>query len=88
MTLTARNRRRAPRTPEQLAFTYESEGRLRRGQTINLSDTGARLVLNGKMPRKFRLTLQSLDGPIRMDAVRVWEEKLGNTSIVGVRFTN
>lgn len=87
-TLTARNRRRADRTAEQMTFTYESEGRLRQGRTINLSDSGARVVMNGKMPRRFQLTLQTLDGPIRMDALRVWEQKLGHTSIVGVRFTN
>ena len=41
MSLTACNRRRAPRTTEQMTFTYESEGRTRQGSTINLCDTGA-----------------------------------------------
>lgn len=88
MSLTACNRRRAPRTTEQMAFTYESEGKTRKGNTINLSDTGARLVMNAKMPIRFRVTLQSLDGPIKMDAVKVWEQTLGETRIVGVRFAN
>lgn len=88
MSLTACNRRRAPRSTEQMSFTYESEGRIRRGSTINLSDTGARLVVHAKMPIRFRVTLQSLDGPIKMNAVKVWEETLGETRIVGVRFAN
>lgn len=83
------NRRRAPRFNQQVAVRYESEGAVHETLTINVSETGARMVVRGSVGRKFDVTFSTLDGPVRMRAERVWEQPLsGSGRIVGIRFTN
>jgi len=68
---------------------YESEGKEHETCTINVSETGARMVVRGHVPRRFDVTFSTLDGPVRMHAERVWEQPLSGTGrIVGIRFTN
>lgn len=82
------NRRRAPRFNHRVPVRYESEGTVNETYTINVSETGARMVVRGHVARKFDVTFSTLDGPVRMRAERVWEQPLSGTGrIVGIRFT-
>ncbi len=84
--MSPRNRRSTTRLNGQVGVTYYAEGRVQRSETINLSETGARLVLRGVVPHEIDFTLDSPEGPLPMRGEKVWEERLAGASVVGVRF--
>jgi len=81
---TPRNRRQsAQRIPVQMPVSYRTDWTSYEAMTLNVSDSGARLVVRNTMPRRFQMML----GPFAVKAETVWEKQLGSgTRVVGVRF--
>lgn len=78
------NRRRAPRINRQFAVQcVDDQERVERGSALNVSATGARLVL--KRPCSGEFTLQ-LDDQTQVLARAVWTQQLSGYAVVGVEF--
>ena len=78
------NRRRATRINREFPIqTLDDQERLGRGSAINVSATGARLVLT--KPCRGEFTLQ-LDEQTQVLARPVWTRELSGFAVVGVEF--
>jgi hypothetical protein len=78
------NRRRAPRINRQFAVQYVDEReQVGRGSALNVSATGARLVM--KRPCQGEFTLQ-LDEQTQVLARAVWTQEHSSYAVVGVEF--
>ena len=83
------NRRCAERVAGSIAVQYCTErGEVGAAQTINLSSTGARMVVAESRLREGEFTLQL--GAVQVLARQVWETPLprGRSRVVGVRFSS
>lgn len=81
---TPRNRRQSSqRIPKQMPVSYSTDWTTYEATTLNVSDSGARLVVRNALPRRFQMMI----GPFAVKAETVWEQQLGSgTRVVGVRF--
>ncbi|MBS2034245.1 PilZ domain-containing protein [bacterium] len=78
------NRRRAPRINRHFAVQcMDDHESIERGSALNVSSTGARLVL--KRPCRGEFTLQ-LDENTQVLARTVWSHQLSGYAVVGVEF--
>ena len=86
-TLDLENRRRARRVNQQIGVRYLFSGRsVRSSVALNVSATGARLLLDEAPPGETEMTLQ-LDQKVDVVARTVWETPLGGGKrIAGVAF--
>ena len=84
-----KNRRQAPRLNEQAHVSYCSSVGHHTGALLNLSQTGARLLVRHALPGKLKLTLQ-LDRPVEVEAELVWQQApmLGGGRVLGARFSS
>lgn len=81
---TPRNRRQSnSRVAKQVPVSYSTDWTTYEAMTLNVSDSGARLVVRSSLPKRFQMQL----GPVAVKAETVWEQPLGSgTRVVGVRF--
>lgn len=78
------NRRRAPRINRQFTVQWMDDcEKIERGSALNVSATGARLVV--KKPCEGEFTLQ-LDDQTQVLARTVWSQQLSGFAVVGVEF--
>jgi c-di-GMP-binding flagellar brake protein YcgR len=83
------NRRRADRVAGEVAAQYCTEsGATGSARTINLSSTGARMVVQDEGLKEGEFTLQL--GSVQVLARQVWETPLlrGRSRVVGVHFSS
>ncbi len=81
------NRRSAPRINHLMSVKYVRPGQaVRGGQALNISSTGARLVLPAEDNHDPEFTVE-FEGQLALLARQVWEEPLpGGQRLVGVQF--
>eukprot|EP01012_Entosiphon_sulcatum_P036731 TRINITY_DN46908_c0_g1_i1.p1 TRINITY_DN46908_c0_g1~~TRINITY_DN46908_c0_g1_i1.p1 ORF type:complete len:108 (+),score=18.00 TRINITY_DN46908_c0_g1_i1:327-650(+) len=81
------DRRRSPRHNYNLPLRYSRGGqRVYCGQTLDVSESGARLVLDDAASSPERLVVE-LGGRISLQARTIWAERLANGQrLVGVVF--
>ena len=81
------NRRSSPRINRVMSVRYVRPGEhVRPAQALNISSSGARLVLPEDDSGEPELTVE-FEGQVALLARRVWEEPLpGGQRLVGVRF--
>ena len=78
------NRRRAPRINRQFPVQLmDEQERMERGSAVNVSATGARLVV--RRPCAGEFTLQ-LDDHTQVLARTVWSQQMPGYAVVGVEF--
>ncbi len=83
------NRRRADRVAGEVTAQYCTEsGATGSARTINVSSTGARMVVQDERLREGEFTLQL--GSVQLLARQVWEAPLlrGKSRVVGVHFSS
>ncbi|ODT63223.1 hypothetical protein ABS71_14590 [bacterium SCN 62-11] len=82
--LDCKNRRRASRINRAVQVTaVDQECRRRLSVALNVSSTGARLVLPPSCPERF---LIELDAHTKVVARPVWKRPLDRSMVVGVKF--
>lgn len=82
--LELKNRRRASRINRAVQVVAVDQDRRRRlSVALNVSSTGARLVLPPSCPERF---LIELDAQTRVVARPVWKRPLDRSMVVGVKF--
>ena len=62
---------------------WPDEAPLTLGHTINVSSSGARLLLRGEAPETMSLTLGE---DLEVRARRVWSQSIGKCQVAGVQF--